>query len=97
MSLQLAKSSNLVLGSPANLHQKRRNERDPRIAAVHGPALKEAAERNTKPLPPNTKKLISRESDHKSAGDPKDHITAVAYDADGNRIETIHLDTPTAK
>jgi len=64
------------------------------VAAAHGPALKEAVAQSTKPLPPKTKKLISREGDHKSDGDPKDHITAVAYDADGNRIETIHLDTP---
>jgi hypothetical protein len=30
------------------------------VAATHGPALKEAIEKSTKPLPPNTKKLISR-------------------------------------
>lgn len=83
------------------------------MAAVHGPALREAIANSTKPLPPNTKKLISRyvslksknlfgafakhhcsEGDHTSEGDPKDHITAVAYDGDDNRIATIHLDTP---
>ncbi|XMA17501.1 hypothetical protein WAI453_010292 [Rhynchosporium graminicola] len=67
------------------------------VAAAHGSALKEAAEKSTKPLPLNTKKLISREGDHNSARDPKDHITAVAYDADGIRIETIHLATPKKK
>ncbi|TAQ87659.1 hypothetical protein B7494_g4037 [Chlorociboria aeruginascens] len=61
------------------------------IAVAHGPAFTEAVENSTKPLPPKTKKLISREGDHKSAGDPKDHITAVAYDAEGNRIETFIL------
>jgi len=30
------------------------------VAAAHGPALKEAVEKSTKPLPPKTKKLISR-------------------------------------
>ncbi len=30
------------------------------VAASHGPALKEAAEKSTKSLPPKTKKLISR-------------------------------------
>lgn len=37
------------------------------------------------------------EGDHKSDGDSKDHITAVACDADRKRIETIHLYTPAKK
>lgn len=30
------------------------------VAAAHGPALKEVIEKSTQPLPPKTKRLISR-------------------------------------
>ncbi|KAF1841373.1 uncharacterized protein K460DRAFT_419443 [Cucurbitaria berberidis CBS 394.84] len=56
------------------------------------PDFRKAVEKNTDPLPAGTTKVIMREGEHSSKGDPKNHYTAVCENARGDYLKTIHIE-----
>lgn len=60
------------------------------MAQKVGSVLKESLESWGGKLPEDTKEVCSRESDHKSDADKRDHITAVCFDSK-DQGKTIHV------